>query len=61
MEQKHTKSETNLRIALNEIDQLKEENVRFCSQMKRPKKKIEGFKREAKKALSALHKWGRVA
>jgi septal ring factor EnvC (AmiA/AmiB activator) len=61
MEQKDAQLETNLRMALNEIDQLKEENVRFCSQVRRLNKRIESSEREAKKALSALHKWGRVA
>ena len=61
MEQKHTQSEMNLRMALNEIDQVKEENVRYYSQVRRLNKKIEISEREAKKALSALHKWGRVA
>jgi hypothetical protein len=59
-EQKHAQSETNLRMALSEIDQLKEENIRFCSQVRRPKKRIESSEKDAKKALSALHKWGRV-
>ena len=61
MEQKHTQSETNLRMALDEIDQLKEENVRLCSQVRRLKKRLESSEREAKKTFSALHKWGRVA
>jgi hypothetical protein len=47
-------------MALSEIDQLKEENIRFCSQVRRPKKRIESSEKDAKKALSALHKWGRV-
>ncbi|MCJ1426426.1 hypothetical protein MMC29_004329, partial [Sticta canariensis] len=61
MEQRHAQSETNLRMALDEIDLLKEENVRFRSQVRRLSKEIESSEREAKKALSALHKWGRVA
>jgi septal ring factor EnvC (AmiA/AmiB activator) len=61
MEQKDAQLETNLRMALNEIDQLKEENVRFCSQVRRLNKRIKSSEREAKKALLALHKWGRVA
>ena len=35
MKQKHVQSEINLRMALNEINQLKEENIRFCSQIRR--------------------------
>jgi CTP-dependent riboflavin kinase len=61
MEQKHAQSETNLQMALNEIDQMKEENVLFCSQVRRLNKRIESSEKEAKRALSALHKWGRVA
>ena len=61
MEQKHIQSEINLQMALNEIDQVKEENVCYCSQVRRLNKKIEISKREVKKALLALHKQGRVA
>lgn len=61
MEQKHTQSETDLRMALNEIDQLIEEKVRYCSEVRRLNKRIGSSEREAKKALSALHKWSRVA
>ena len=61
MEQKHAQSETDLRMALDEIDQLKEENVRFCSQVRRLNKRIGSSEKEAKKALSAWHKLGRVA
>jgi hypothetical protein len=60
-ELKYAQSETDLRVAMNEIDRLKEENVRFCSQVRRLNKRIRSSEKEAKKALSALHKWGKVA
>jgi hypothetical protein len=49
MEQKHKQSETNLRMELNELEQLKEENVRFCSRVRRLNKRIRSSEKEAKR------------
>ena len=61
MEQKHTQLETKLWTASNEINQLKEKNFLYCSQIRRLNKRIKSSEREAERALSALHKWGKVA
>ena len=48
-------------MVMIERDQLKEENICLSSQVKRLNKKIESSEKEAKRALSALHKWGRIS
>jgi dephospho-CoA kinase len=43
------------------VDQLREENVRAHLQVERLSKRNRSSEKDAKKALSALRKWGRVS
>lgn len=61
IERREKSSETKLQMAEKVVDQRREENVRAHLQVERLSKRNRSSEKDAKKALSALRKWGRVS